>query len=471
MSEPFGFSFSSDDNDRDKRDKNSSDEDSSGSNSSQHGPQFGFFTGNMFDSNSMGSLFGQLGSLFGNLADPANADPVNYELAKSTALAEMGSEPSIEAKFATVYQDALSMVDVWESEQTIFPSLSPTVELWTPHNWVNNTIPFWKKVCDPVARHIHSGTSGMLGDELGGISATITSTIGMLGGMGIGAQLGHCLEGFAQRSLISSQYIVPLSDHRSCVFAPTRIEKFSSAASLPQREVIMYLCARELAYHRLLNGANWLEKHLYSTLNEIAEGVRLHSPLTDELQNGFDPSLLSNPEKLQELLNGSSLQPKVTHANQTPVKKLELFLGLIDGWVDTVAIKSLEGRIESATKISEALWMARHNNNEPEDSFQESFGISLHMGRALKARAMWMQITDAMSVENRDKLWEHPDNMPSSEDVNNPAALIDRMLGITPQRSVPEEGKSSVIDEIEEFLRQQAEKPQGNEPEDTGEDQ
>jgi len=40
---------------------------------------------------------------------------------------------------------------------------------------------------------------------------------------------------------------------------------------------------------------------------------------------------------------------------------------------------------------------------------------------------MWQAVTAAVGAQKRDALWDHPDLMPSSEDIDNPAGLISKL--------------------------------------------
>ena len=40
---------------------------------------------------------------------------------------------------------------------------------------------------------------------------------------------------------------------------------------------------------------------------------------------------------------------------------------------------------------------------------------------------MWQQATDAVGAQRRDDLWSHPDLIPTSEDIDDPAALVARL--------------------------------------------
>jgi hypothetical protein len=63
---------------------------------------------------------------------------------------------------------------------------------------------------------------------------------------------------------------------------------------------------------------------------------------------------------------------------------------------------------------------------------------------------MWQAVTDAVGDEARDGLWSHPDLLPSSEDIDNPAALIAR-LDATSRGQDPE--LDAIDQALEDLLR------------------
>jgi hypothetical protein len=44
-----------------------------------------------------------------------------------------------------------------------------------------------------------------------------------------------------------------------------------------------------------------------------------------------------------------------------------------------------------------------------------------------EAAAMWRSVSDAVGTAARDSLWDYPDLMPTSDDIDDPAALIARL--------------------------------------------
>ena len=58
---------------------------------------------------------------------------------------------------------------------------------------------------------------------------------------------------------------------------------------------------------------------------------------------------------------------------------------------------------------------------------------------------MWQKITDEVGDEKRDSLWSHPDLLPGSDDIDDPAALIARLSG-------PDAAADDVDQAIEDLL-------------------
>jgi hypothetical protein len=46
---------------------------------------------------------------------------------------------------------------------------------------------------------------------------------------------------------------------------------------------------------------------------------------------------------------------------------------------------------------------------------------------------MWQKLTDEVGAERRDELWSHPDLVPTPEDIDDPSALVARLLNPQPE--------------------------------------
>jgi putative hydrolase len=148
------------------------------------------------------------------------------------------------------------------------------------------------------------------------------------------------------------------------------------------------------------------------------------------------------------MVSGALIPPK-TDAQQAALSRLETMLALIEGWVDVVTAKAT-GRLPKSDAVAETVRRRRAAGGPAESAFATLVGLELRPRRLREAAAMWQAVTDAVGDEARDGLWSHPDLLPSSEDIDNPAALIAR-LDATSRGQDPE--LDAIDQALEDLLR------------------
>jgi putative hydrolase len=134
----------------------------------------------------------------------------------------------------------------------------------------------------------------------------------------------------------------------------------------------------------------------------------------------------------------------MSDAQLAALARLETTLALIEGWVDVVTAEATS-RLPKAEAIAETVRRRRASGGPAESAFATLVGLELRPRRLREAAAMWQQLTDAVGAERRDALWSHPDLVPASEDIDDPAALIARVTN-------PERELDDVDRAIEELL-------------------
>lgn len=437
MNQPFGFSASDDDGRDDDRGRDPGGP--GGFDPSQFG-QFG----------QMLSQFGQmLGSMGSAMTGPGASGPVNYQLARTVALQALGRTPVVSEASGTAAQESVRLAELWLDETTVFPSGVHRTEVWTPQQWVEQSLPTWEKICTPVAEQMNSATKGAMPEEARQLAGPLLGMLDQMGGMGFGMQLGQGLGKLAPAVLFSSEVGLPFGDDGVAALCPTAIDAFAEELELPRQEVVVFLAAREAAHIRLFAGAPWLRARVLATVEEYARGIRVDTSGLDDLASGLDPSILQDPTKLQELLSGGAgaIGPKVTNVNEAALGRLETLLALVEGWVDAVVTAAVGDRLPSADKLREMWLRRRATGGAAEQAFAGLVGLELRPRKAREASELWRRVGEAVGTDRRDGLWSHPDLLPVGEDLENPAAVIDRLLDETT-------GDQSGVDEIEKFLRE-----------------
>src|SRR5699024_8938874 len=124
-------------------------------------------------------------------------------------------------------------------------------------------------------------------------------------------------------------------------------------------------------------------------------------------------------------MEGESLfQPEDTPQQKAALARLETTLALIEGWVATVVASAVAGRLPQADALAEASRRRRATGGPAEHTFAALVGLELRPRRLREAAALWSALEEARGVEGRDAVWQHPDLMPTGDDLDDPDSYI-----------------------------------------------
>lgn len=418
---PFGFS-PGDDPDRDKRKKDPD----------PGADPFGLGGGN-FEMADLGQIFAKLGEMFsgaGNaMAGGQQSGPVNYDLARQLAGSSIGFVKPISEQTSGAVADAVRLAETWLDGVTALPAGTTQSVAWTPSEWVDNTMNTWKRLCDPVAEQISTVWASTLPEEAQSMAGPLLAMLSQMGGMAFGSQLGQALGKLSREVLTSTDIGLPLGPKGVAALMPEAIEALGEDLEQPRSELLIFLAAREAAHHRLFSHVPWLSSQLLSAVEAFAKGIKIDTSGIEDLAQGFNPATLGDPAAMEQLLNQGIFEPKATPEQVAALERLETLLALIDGWVQTVVGEALGDRIPGTAALSEALRRRRATGGPAEQTFATLVGLELRPRKLREAAVLWERLTAAVGSDARDAVWQHPDLLPGAEDLDEPAAFIDRMVG------------------------------------------
>ena len=436
---PFGFSAGDDPN----RDEPKKERGSGG------GDPFGFGGGD-FNPADLGQIFSQLGQMFSGagsaMAGGKSSGPVNYDLARQLASSSIGFTAPIASGTATAIADAVHLADTWLDGVTALPAGTVKAVAWTPNDWVDGTLETWKRLCDPMAEQISTVWASALPEEAKAMAGPLLAMMTQMGGMAFGSQLGQALGKLSREVLTSTDIGLPLGPKGVAALLPEAIEALSEGLEQPRSEIMTFLAAREAAHHRLFSHVPWLSSQLLSAVEAYAKGMKIDMSGIEELAQGFNPASLADPAAMENLLNQGMFEPKATPEQTAALERLETMLALVEGWVQTVVTAALGDRIPGTAALSEMLRRRRATAGPAEQTFATLVGLELRPRKMREAALLWERLTEAAGIDVRDAVWQHPDLLPSSADLDEPAGFIDRVIG----------GDTSALDidaAIEEFQK------------------
>src|SRR3954451_25055684 len=395
---------------------------------------FGF--GALFGGAGTGSPEDLLGKmpLFAELQKMMNwsGGPVNWDLARQGAISQLaaGHQPTSEAERAAV-AEALRLADLWLDQVTDLPSGVDRTLAWSRVEWVEQTLPAWSQLIDPLAERVVGAMTSALPAEAAAMAGPLAGIMGRMGGLMFGAQVGQALGRLSGEVLTSSEIGIPLAPAGAGVLFPQNIAEFAAGLDRPADEVRLFLALREAASQRLFVHVPWLRQQLTDAVHAYARGINVDREAIERgiaeavggMEGGLDPS---DPESIQRLLGSGLLEPEETPEQQMALRRLETLLALVEGWVDTVVAAAAAERLPGHSALAETMRRRRASGGPAEQTFPTLAGLQLRPRRLRDAATVWAALGQQRGAQERDRLWSHPDLLPTSDDLDEPMDFVAR---------------------------------------------
>ena len=391
------------------------------------------------DMSQLGDALQQLGAMMSSSGGD-DEGPVSWTTAERVAretLAAAG-DPFPDGGDRSRVVDAVRLADHWLDEHTAFPALAAEPEAWSRSEWLTHTLPVWHRIIEPVAASVSTAMGGMLPGDVSalpeGVPPELATMMGPLlgmarrmGSMMFGLQVGQGLAALASEVLGAGDVGIPLVDdgphaHRAALI-PANIAEFGDGLGVPLDDVRLYLALRESAQQRLFAGVPWLRARLIGAVEEYASGVHVDQSRIEEAMRDVDPQ---NPEALQEVLASGVFEPQNTPEQEAALARLETLLALVEGWVDAVVASAAGQRMPTAEALRETVRRRRAIGGPAEKTLATLVGLEMRPRRLRDAAALWELAGEQRGLAERDALWGHPDLLPTSADLDDPAAFLER---------------------------------------------
>lgn len=382
------------------------------------------------------SAFAMLGGSMFTAGAGTSESGVNWDVTKDTArkmVASLGPDPTPNSAEQRSVTEAASIAEVWLDAATSFPRVSTTVTAWSRADWVEQTMPVWRRLVEPVAASIADAMEGALkfGGDPSGEAGAIPGLAGMeqmlrpmlrsSGASMFGLQLGQGLGQLATEVVGATDIGLPLSEPGHVALLPANIKSFGEGLEQSGTDVTLYLALRECARQRLFAAAGWLRSQMLTLVEQYARGITIDTSALEQAVSQIDPS---NLEELSESLQGGLFEPQKTPEQIATLERLETMLALVEGWVDEVVTQATGPWMPAAAALAETVRRNRATGGPAEATFATLVGLELRPRRMRDAANLWAALRDARGTEGRDAVWTHPDLIPSSADLDDPLRFI-----------------------------------------------
>ena len=346
------------------------------------------------------------------------AGPVNWRLVEDGAkqAAYASGDPAPTATEAEAARQAMTVADLWLDAVTDFSSGPVTRGVWSRVSWVENTIPTWKRICEPIALNVSRALSAALSEQFGeggledspslpdGMAAMLGKTQEMmprLSAMMFSAQISRVLAALAGESFGTYDTGIPLSDTSHAVLLPHNVAQFSEGLDIPS--------------------VPWLEGDLVRAVERYASQIAIDTEAITEAARSVDPS---DPSSVESALSGGVFALSTTPDQRRALTRLETMLALIEGWVEVVTARATLPYLPHADALREMMRRRRASGGPAEEILGTLMGLKMRPRQARGAASIFTLVEADGGRDAREALWSHPDMVPSETELATPDTFL-----------------------------------------------
>ena len=396
------------------------------------------------DPATMGMIGAQLKAMFTGGA----TEPFNLELATDVArksVAAQGDSIVGDAARREIEQ-AVQIAGLWLDDVTDLSATGGAVHAWSRAEWVDQTMPMWRQLVEPVAAGVSTAVvaamraqMGQLGEgdglaampglpagmDPGALMGQMEPMLARMSGSMFGAQVGQAVGALAGDLVSGTDVGLPLVPGHGVALLPANIETFAQGLEVDLAEVRLYLAVREAARVRLFAQVAWLGPQLVAAVQAYARDISIDTEGIESALQSIDPS---DPVAMQSALSNSLFAPEPSPAQRSALVRLETYLALVEGWVDVVADRATSAHLPHTAALGEAVRRRRASGGPAERVFSQLVGLELRPRRLRDAANLWAALESKGGAAARDGAWAHPDVAPNAADLDDPLGYVDRFI-------------------------------------------
>jgi putative hydrolase len=355
---------------------------------------------------------------------------VNWKLATDQARAIARENAiSVSEESRKAIRDASAIGSLWLDQATAMPGVNQEPKLVTRELWVADAMPLFEALSAPVANRMSEALAQNLKDnapeELSAILGNASGLMRSAGGALFAMQLGQAIGKLSAEVVSGGDIGLPIFQDQRAAYVTQNLSTFVEGLEIEKDQAYIFLSVREMAHTRLFKNSKWLRDSIVSQISNYASDIKIDNQRINEIAEDFSAT---NPNELKRALETGAFIAERSEEQQLVLDRIETVLALIEGWVEVVTEEATK-LLPKAAAISESIRRRRATGGPAEQTFGTIVGLELRPRRLREAAEMWRQIGNAVGIEKRDSVWDHPDLLPRDSDISNPSALIAKLRG------------------------------------------
>lgn len=359
----------------------------------------------------------------------AGEGPVNFEIAGQVANALIQDQvetPADTHAFGT-FTDAVRSSEMLLSGYSRLtlpePMLARSI---TRSAWISASLEGWRWLLEHLSQSLSSQVGSFAestGADVNPMGAVMTQIAPLL----LGIQSGTLVGNLAQESLGRYDPLIPREDDGRLFFVAANVDRVAEEYSLDPDALRRWLALEDVARYLLLSGVGWVEKYFRSLFLELLDSIEID---TSELQNRLGELQMGGPEALETGAGIDQVLPIVpTERHERALARLRAFVAVVEGYAkhtSTVVGAEVVGDFQ---KIDEGVTRHQAASSPGKTMLSGILGVSFDRPLEAAGSTFCAAVAQLKGIRSLNRMWDAPDNLPSLEEIRDPFAWMERVLG------------------------------------------
>lgn len=359
----------------------------------------------------------------------AGAGPVNLEIARQVAAAlagEGGTEPEAGGGALRVYEDEVRRLELLLAGYTRLPLVEPMrVSLATRVGWARATLPAWRWLFEAMSRRFTAELGRLQGE--GADPGPLRATMGQVAPLLLGIQAGTLVGHLARESTGRYDVPIPRDDDGKLFWIDRNVHAVAQEHHLDPGALRSWLVLHDAARHLVATTVPWLDRYHRSLLVDVVDAIEIDA---SDLERRLVEMQSKGMEMLEEGMGAESALPIAsTERHRRAVARLHGLVALCEGYARHARTAVADEAVGDLTVVDAAMARRGATTSAGESLLTGLTGVAPDRDLESAGATFCAAVARLHGPDALNRAWDAPDNVPSIEEIRDPFAWMERVLG------------------------------------------
>lgn len=290
--------------------------------------------------------------------------------------------------------------------------------------WVEANFAGFNRLARPLLGRLEEESA----DEPGTIGRFLKPISDAVGPRFAGAELGAMLGWMSGRVIGQYDLLIAEDDHPEdqdwVYYVGPNVLKIERRYGFPPEEFRLWIALHECTHRAQFTGVPWLRPYFLTQVEALLDAV---DPDPGHLVEVARKIVENKRAGRDSGLDGGLSQLLATPAQREVLDRLSGLMSLLEGHGDITMDRAGVDLIPSQPRFARVMTQRRQNASGPSKLIQKLLGFQAKLAQYAEGEAFITAVESAGGRELFDQVWVAPENLPTLEEIRDPALWLSRM--------------------------------------------